>query len=77
MEFARQSEYADLPQENEEKRTESEYTNSGEGRETLSMSGEEKAEYEELEKELQEEKQPKKPLARVIPAFIDLIIIGA
>jgi hypothetical protein len=56
MEFARQSEYADLPQENEEKRTESEYTNSGEGRETLSMSGEEKAEYEELEKELQEEK---------------------
>jgi hypothetical protein len=56
MEFARQSEYADLPPENEEKRTESEYNTSGEGRETLSMTGEEKAEYEELEKELQEEK---------------------
>ena len=41
------------------------------------MSGEEKNEYAELEKELREQKKPKKPLARVIPAFIDLIIIGA
>lgn len=41
------------------------------------MTGDEKNEYEELEKELRNEKKPKKQLARVIPAFIDLIIIGA
>lgn len=70
MEFVRQSEY----RPNNDERTESGMT---EDYDRNTMSGDEKNEYAELEKELREQKKPKKPLARVIPAFIDLIIIGA
>lgn len=37
----------------------------------------EKQENQEYEKALQEQKKAKKPVARIIPAFIDFIIIGA
>jgi hypothetical protein len=60
-----------------DRRTETETSYNNDQERASTMTGEEKKEYEELEKELREEKKPKKPLARVIPAFIDLIIIGA
>jgi hypothetical protein len=37
----------------------------------------EDSEYILIEKEIEEQKKPKKPVARIIPAFIDLIIFLA
>jgi len=41
------------------------------------MTAAEKEEERELEREIQEEKKPKKPVARIVPAFIDLILLLA
>jgi hypothetical protein len=51
-------------------------SSSATGSETV-LSEAEKAEEQELEREIAEEKKPKKPVARIVPAFIDLILFLA
>lgn len=38
---------------------------------------EENSEFIQIEKEILEQQKPRKPVARILPAFIDLIILGA